>query len=525
MHPDVTAAELGTCPQCGMKLVASDAPPPPAAEPGQGAARGGHDHGDGLEWEDLMPEINRVSDSGNMIWQLIDRQTGAVNGDISWSFTVGDRVKIRLVNEMDSDHPMHHPFHVHGAGRFLILSRDGKPEANLVWKDTVLLRAGETVDILLDVSNPGLWMAHCHIAEHNQSGMMFSFNVARDRKAGPMTAGPAGTPLDVLVIGGGQAGLAMGYHLAQSGRSFQIVDAGAEIGHVWRSRWDSLRLFTSGRYDNLPGLPFPAAPDAYPGKDDVADYLQAYAAKFNLPVRLDVKVTSLTMSGGGYVAKAGGEELEARQVVVATGPFQVPFIPPIADALDPGVYQIHSAHYRHPQSVPPGKVLVVGAANSGCQIAQELSATHRVGALSWPADPGDSPAAAGPRCVGLGDRAAAGQGDRGLAAGTAAGRAGPGDRSRATPARPAPRHPDPAPRGERGREDGDLRRRQRRGLRRRGVGHRVHGGPLMDRHPRGQGRPGTHLAPTGRDASARPVHDRPHLAAHSRLRAARLGRQ
>jgi FtsP/CotA-like multicopper oxidase with cupredoxin domain len=179
MHPEVTAAEPGTCPQCGMKLVASDAPPPPAAEPGQGEPHGGHEHGDGLEWEDEMLEINRASDPTNMIWQLIDRQTGAVNGDISWSFTVGDRVKIRLLNEMDSDHPMHHPFHVHGAGRFLILSRDGKPEANLVWKDTVLLRAGETVDILLDVSNPGLWMAHCHIAEHNQGGMMFSFNVAR----------------------------------------------------------------------------------------------------------------------------------------------------------------------------------------------------------------------------------------------------------------------------------------------------------------------------------------------------------
>jgi FtsP/CotA-like multicopper oxidase with cupredoxin domain len=181
MHPEVAATEPRTCPQCGMKLVASDAPPP-AAEPGQGVAHSGHDHGDGLEWEDLMPDINRASDSANMIWQLIDRETGAVNGDISWAFTVGERVKIRLVNEMDSDHPMHHPFHVHGAGRFLVLSRDGKPEANLVWKDTVLLRAGETVDILLDVSNPGLWMAHCHIAEHNQSGMMFSFNVARDRE-------------------------------------------------------------------------------------------------------------------------------------------------------------------------------------------------------------------------------------------------------------------------------------------------------------------------------------------------------
>jgi putative flavoprotein involved in K+ transport len=193
-----------------------------------------------------------------------------------------------------------------------------------------------------------------------------------------MTAGSADAPLDVLVIGGGQAGLAMGYHLAQRGLSFQIVDAGAKIGETWRSRWDSLQLFTAGRYDNLPGLPFPAGPDTYPGKDDVADYLQAYAAKFKLPVRLDVKVTSLTRGGGGYVAKAGGEALEARQVVVATGPFQMPFIPPVADALDPGVHQIHSAHYRHPQSVPPGKVLVVGAANSGCQIAQELSATRRV---------------------------------------------------------------------------------------------------------------------------------------------------
>jgi FtsP/CotA-like multicopper oxidase with cupredoxin domain len=182
MHPDVTATEPGTCPQCGMKLVASDAPPPAAAEPGQGEPHGGHEHGDGLEWEDEMLEINRASDPANMIWQLIDRETGAVNGAISWAFTVGDRVKIRLVNQMDSDHPMHHPFHVHGAGRFLVLSRDGEPEANLVWKDTVLLRAGETVDILLDVSNPGLWMAHCHIAEHNQGGMMFSFNVARDRE-------------------------------------------------------------------------------------------------------------------------------------------------------------------------------------------------------------------------------------------------------------------------------------------------------------------------------------------------------
>ena len=144
-------------------------------------AHGEHEHGDGLEWEDLMPEINSASDPSNMIWQLVERQTGAVNGDISCAFTVDDRVKIRLVNEMESDHPMHQPFHIHGAGRFLILSKDSEPEANLVWKDTVLLRSGQTVDILLDVSNPGLWMAHCHIAEHIQSGMMFSFDVARER--------------------------------------------------------------------------------------------------------------------------------------------------------------------------------------------------------------------------------------------------------------------------------------------------------------------------------------------------------
>ena len=193
-----------------------------------------------------------------------------------------------------------------------------------------------------------------------------------------MTSGPAGSLLDVLVIGGGQAGLAMGYHLAQSGRSFQIVDAGAQVGQTWQSRWDSLQLFTSGRYDNLPGLPFPAAPGTYPGRDDVARYLQAYAAKYSLPVRLNTSVTSLTRGDDTYVAKAGGEVLEARQVVVATGPFQVPFIPAIADALDPGVHQIHSAHYRRPETLPAGKVLVVGAANSGCQIAQELSATHSV---------------------------------------------------------------------------------------------------------------------------------------------------
>ena len=114
----------------------------------------------------------------NTRWKLIDRSTGAENHGIDWRLTVGDRVKIRLVNEMDSDHPMHHPFHIHGAGRFLVLSRDGVEDPNLVWTDTVLVRTGEVVDILLDVTHPGRWMAHCHIAEHHESGMMFSFDVA-----------------------------------------------------------------------------------------------------------------------------------------------------------------------------------------------------------------------------------------------------------------------------------------------------------------------------------------------------------
>ncbi|HZI44762.1 MAG TPA: multicopper oxidase domain-containing protein [Ilumatobacter sp.] len=183
MHAEVTSTEPGTCPKCGMKLTASD--PAPVATDGHGQHKAGehhndphdHDTGDGLEWEDLMPDINARTDATNMIWKIVDAGTGAENTDIDWKFTVGDRLKIRLINTMDSDHPMHHPFHVHGAGRFLVLERDGEPTANLVWKDSVLVRAGETVDIMLELTEPGVWMAHCHIAEHNQDGMMFNFQV------------------------------------------------------------------------------------------------------------------------------------------------------------------------------------------------------------------------------------------------------------------------------------------------------------------------------------------------------------
>ncbi len=196
MHPAVVRDEPGHCPECGMKLLPSNLVAEASghdehreehghhvqehgAHENHDHAHDGHDRGasGGVEWEDDMFEINRLTTPANMRWKLIDRATGAENAAIDWRFRVGDQVKLRLLNEMAGDHPMHHPFHVHGAGRFLVLSRDGVVEPNLVWKDTVLVRAGQTVDVLLDVTNPGLWMAHCHIAEHHESGMMFSFNV------------------------------------------------------------------------------------------------------------------------------------------------------------------------------------------------------------------------------------------------------------------------------------------------------------------------------------------------------------
>jgi FtsP/CotA-like multicopper oxidase with cupredoxin domain len=177
MHPEVTSETADHCPKCGMKLL------PSRLVRSAGGGHHEHDHGHhpeaagGIEWEDDMVEVNKLTTPANMRWKVVDRSDDAENHDIRWSFRVGDRVKIRLVNEMDSDHPMHHPFHIHGAGRFLVLARDGAVEPNLVWSDTVLVRTGEVVDIVLDVTNEGRWMAHCHIAEHHESGMMFSFDV------------------------------------------------------------------------------------------------------------------------------------------------------------------------------------------------------------------------------------------------------------------------------------------------------------------------------------------------------------
>jgi putative flavoprotein involved in K+ transport len=184
--------------------------------------------------------------------------------------------------------------------------------------------------------------------------------------------------LDVAVVGGGQAGLALAWHLRRRGLRFAVLDANAETGDVWRARWDSLRLFTPARFDGLPGMAFPGPPDRYPGKDEVADYLRDYAAAFDLPVRLASPVRRLTRHTDGYLLRTPDGDVRARQVVVATGPLQTPHVPAIAAGLGREITQLHSGAYRSPDQLPDGPVLVVGDGNSGRQIAAELAATRHV---------------------------------------------------------------------------------------------------------------------------------------------------
>jgi putative flavoprotein involved in K+ transport len=184
--------------------------------------------------------------------------------------------------------------------------------------------------------------------------------------------------LDVVVVGGSQAGLAMAWHLARQGLRFVVLEAGAKLGHVWRSRWDSLTLFTPAQYNALPGMLFPGPVDTYPTKDSVADYLEAYTNTFDLPLRLNARVTHVGRTEEGeFEVRTADEAYRTRQLVVATGPFQVP-LPPAARRLDASVTQVHSSQYRNPQALPDGPVLVVGGGNSGFQIAEELAATRQV---------------------------------------------------------------------------------------------------------------------------------------------------
>jgi putative flavoprotein involved in K+ transport len=191
----------------------------------------------------------------------------------------------------------------------------------------------------------------------------------------------AGEQFETLVIGGGQAGLSVGYHLARQGRDLVILDANARVGDAWRRRWDSLRLFTPSRYNGLDGMPFPGPARAFPGKDEVADYLEAYAERFGLPVRTSVRVTRLCREGRRFVAEArsGTQPLrfESENVVVAMGSQQAPFTPAYARDLRPGIITLHSADYRNPGMLQDGDVLVVGAGNSGAEIALEVATGHR----------------------------------------------------------------------------------------------------------------------------------------------------
>jgi putative flavoprotein involved in K+ transport len=213
----------------------------------------------------------------------------------------------------------------------------------------------------------------------------FDFLTSNQTKESPMSTSQRGTTerLETIVIGGGQAGLATAYHLKRVGRQYLVLESRQRIGDVWRQRFDSLRLFTPAKYDGLPGWGFPAPKWAYPTKDEVADYLEAYASRYEIPVRTGVTVESLTRSGDIYVLQCGARHFEAANVVIASGTWQRPKTPAFADQIDPKIRQLHSNEYRNPAQLQPGPVLVVGCSHSGADIALEVAGSHET-TLSGP---------------------------------------------------------------------------------------------------------------------------------------------
>lgn len=212
-----------------------------------------------------------------------------------------------------------------------------------------------------------------------EEGTAFAELTALRQRAekGTTNSAPVDERHEVIVVGGGQAGLSVGYHLQRQGVPFLILDARKRIGDAWRERWDSLRLFTPRRYDALDGMRFPGAANDFPTKDEMADYLESYATRFGLPVRMGTHVDHLSREGDRYLLKVGNRQLEARHVVIAMSSYQRGVTPAFAAELDTSITQLHSVDYRRPSQLPPGDVLLVGAGNSGAEIAIDLARDGR----------------------------------------------------------------------------------------------------------------------------------------------------
>jgi putative flavoprotein involved in K+ transport len=227
------------------------------------------------------------------------------------------------------------------------------------------------------MSEPARLLEPAHFALSSES--LVEPGEALHRIAAPESRSPASARrLDVVVVGAGQAGLSTGYHLAKRGLNFVILDANERVGNPWRQRWDSLRLFTPARFNGLHGMPFPAPRDSFPTKDEMGDYLEAYAKAFQLPVKCATRVERITRDGEGFRVRAGGVDFLARSVVIAMSSYQRARVPDFAAELSRDVVQVHSLDYRNPSQLKPGGVLIAGAGNSGSEIAMELAKNHRV---------------------------------------------------------------------------------------------------------------------------------------------------